>query len=504
MYRYRPVVRRALAIDKFEDATLKRMKLLTKLYELDGRKAGEGFLEQARAIVEQPHFQFECSEQYDEDTLSHFALRLALCVSERWRQWFVKYELLLFKVRMSAMAAQRQQELLELNNIQVEEVAEKELQDMREQLRAVLDPDDRGQAEEKYYKVPFQRVLKLVERRKVLLRLGKAFVPHRHVIQLLEATFRAHLMSELNKATKARVALEPSERDRILAFLDHVLENHDVEARQAVDALDLGAKLDRRQIHEVAQVHFPLCMRHLDEHLKEDHHLKFSGRWQYGLFIKGLGLSMEDALEFWKGEMAQSGKKVTAETWNKSRYAYNIRHYYGAEGKRTSYTAVSCTKIIMGPAPGPEQHHGCPFRHWNEVQLRKELQRPRPLPGGNQDKQAAVFGPKVELTPSQVDETVKKAKDGFYTAACLQYFSLTHPGTFEESLFHNPIHYYAGSRKYAEERSVKEEVKPSSSLSPSKTYVSIPPKAEAPSPKAPADDGDTAIRTEPTPMPSTP
>lgn len=40
---------------------------------------------------------------------------------------------------------------------------------------------------------------------------------------------------------------------------------------------------------QVAQVHFPLCMRHLDEHLRDDHHLKFSGRWQYGLFIKVWG-----------------------------------------------------------------------------------------------------------------------------------------------------------------------------------------------------------------------
>ena len=24
-----------------------------------------------------------------------------------------------------------------------------------------------------------------------------------------------------------------------------------------------------------------------------------------------------------------------------------------------------------------EQFHGCPFRHWNETQLRRELQKPR-------------------------------------------------------------------------------------------------------------------------------
>jgi DNA primase large subunit len=512
MYRYRPTKKTPLSIDKFEEATLKRMKLLAKLYELDGRKAGEGFIEQAKTIVGQPQFQFrdtlgegEKKEPFDEDSISHFALRLGLCISERWRQWFVKYELLLFKVRMSALVARQQQMLLQMNNIQVQEVEETELKSLRDQLKIVL--DDNSPVEEKYYKVPFQRVLKLVEKRKVLIKKGQAYVPHRHVMQLLEASYRAHLMAEVNKASKARVALEPAERDRILAFLDHVVENHDLDTQQNLDSIDLGSKLDRRQIHEVAQIHFPLCMRHLDEHLRDDHHLKFHGRWQYGLFIKQLGLTLEDALEFWKGEMSQSGKKVTLETWNKSRYAYNIRHYYGAEGKRTSYTAPSCNKIIMGPPPAPEQFHGCPFRHWNETQLRRELQKPRLHPAVAQGKQAALFGAKIELTPSQIDDTIKKAKDGFYTAACQQYFVLTHPTTHEESLFHNPVLYYAASKRYVEEQASKDAQAQPAIGSPStpaqKTYVKVGSpdqaspkpevKTEAATPAAAAPAGEEAM-----------
>lgn len=81
------------------------------------------------------------------------------------------------------------------------------------------------------------------------------------------------------------------------------------------------------------KVHMPLCMEHLHNELRRDKHLKHYGRMQYGLFLKGIGLPLDQALIFWH----MAFEKVTPDQFNKQ-YAYNLRHSYGVEGKRTDYT----------------------------------------------------------------------------------------------------------------------------------------------------------------------
>lgn len=47
-------------------------------------------------------------------------------------------------------------------------------------------------------------------------------------------------------------------------------------------------------------------MRHLHETIRSTHHLKHGGRIQYGLFIKGIGLSLEHSLKFWRDEFSKN------------------------------------------------------------------------------------------------------------------------------------------------------------------------------------------------------
>ncbi|GFZ15251.1 DNA primase, large subunit family [Actinidia rufa] len=69
------------------------------------------------------------------------------------------------------------------------------------------------------------------------------------------------------------------------------------------------ADISLKDIDQVAKSSFPLRMRHLFDKLREDHHLKHGGRMQLVLFLKGVGLKLEDALTFWKVEFSHKSSR---------------------------------------------------------------------------------------------------------------------------------------------------------------------------------------------------
>ena len=59
----------------------------------------------------------------------------------------------------------------------------------------------------------------------------------------------------------------------------------------------------RRQLSKKS---FPLCMQQLHQGLRAAHHLKHWGRMQYGLFLKAIGLSLDEAMKFWRTEFIKT------------------------------------------------------------------------------------------------------------------------------------------------------------------------------------------------------
>ena len=47
-------------------------------------------------------------------------------------------------------------------------------------------------------------------------------------------------------------------------------------------------------------------MQQLHQGLRAAHHLKHWGRMQYGLFLKAIGLSLDEAMKFWRTEFIKT------------------------------------------------------------------------------------------------------------------------------------------------------------------------------------------------------
>jgi len=115
-------------------------------------------------------------------------------------------------------------------------------------------------------------------------------------------------------------------------------------------------------------------MRNLHLTLRKNSHLKHFGRLQYTLFLKGLGLTLDDCIHFWRSAF----KTHTDDTFNKE-YRYNIRHAYGDVGgdatrRGRGYAPFSCQKILTEHPPGTGESHGCPYRHFGIANLTGLLQ----------------------------------------------------------------------------------------------------------------------------------
>ncbi|GLD93957.1 hypothetical protein PINS_up002562 [Pythium insidiosum] len=145
-------------------------------------------------------------------------------------------------------------------------------------------------------------------------------------------------------------------------------------------------------------------MRHLHRKLRENHHLKFDGRVQYRLFLKGLGFTVQDSLLFFRDEFT----RIIPTAKFDREYAYHIRHSYGLEGSRKDYAPMDCEKIIHGAAPRHGQYHGCPFKHWDTAALNAELRR------------AGVSA------PDDATRITRLAASGHPQAACTALFTALH------------------------------------------------------------------------------
>ncbi|KAG5487686.1 hypothetical protein LSCM1_08049 [Leishmania martiniquensis] len=390
----------------------------------------------------------------EEDLTSHLLCRFAFCMSERWREWLVRTERVLLTARIKMEVAKSPftflVDLMKRNGLPCAPLTEKQLadpmlQEYLEYRRVKADSarESEGRAEN-YYAVPLSLATRLIKKRHVLCRGGQAILFRDQVQEVFLTVFCALLNRGLHSAYLARVKQQSLEdetgKSTVMAMLDTFLQQF---ISDPVDSLQEGVAGTVRagDVQRLSQTHFPLCMRAIDSHLRREGHLKHHGRFAYGLFLKAIGLSLEDSLELFATLMKVKGGG-SVDAFSKTAYGYNVRHNYGMEGKKTSYSSASCA-TILGLPPVVDQHdcHGCPFRFRDEGALRATLGREAQSPKG-------PGYPSVRPTPGDIEDIVSDCKAQHYTRACYKYFMATHPGARRDTLFRSPYEYYSVSLEY--------------------------------------------------------
>ncbi|EAQ86101.1 hypothetical protein CHGG_07354 [Chaetomium globosum CBS 148.51] len=306
--------------------------------------------------------------QRQQDHYSHFILRLAFSSTEDLRRRFARVETMLFRLRFQTDDSRERAAFVSKLNLDWEPVSDEEKRELAPRLATTVGFGYGKRAQqvldEDWCKVDWTRVPDLVESRKVFVKAGMAYVPGREQQSMVLNAFSKRLGQALELTARALPRLD--EDDRLAPILDHLSKNFttpDASYTGSGAAVE-GAEITARNMDNLSQ-HFPMCMSHLHRSLRRDAHLKHFGRLQYTLFLKGIGLNLEECLIFWRSGFS----KITDDTFNKE-YRYNVRHVYGDVGgdsnrRSGGYSPYSCQRILTDNAPGPGEAHGCPYRHFS-------------------------------------------------------------------------------------------------------------------------------------------
>ncbi|KAI1894728.1 hypothetical protein AGOR_G00118740 [Albula goreensis] len=426
-----------ITLAEFETFAVERLKLLKTVENLGVSfvKGSEDYQKKLSSEITNLNFPYKTEANDDrkqltgpteyekrrKDHISHFILRLAYCQTEDLRRWFIQQEMDLFRHRFSDLPPKYKTEFLHRNDLQYDTISPDEKEGLMEKLvSSTYTVSGATVKEQDFYKVPFQDALDLVRLRKVFLRQGYAYIPHQDIVTIVLNDFRTRLSKALALTARSLPVVQSDERlQPLLSHLSHAYVGQDYSIQKNI------GKVSLEQIDPLSAKSFPLCMRQLHRALREQHHLRHGGRMQYGLFLKGIGLTLDQALQFWRAEFVKG--KVDADKFDKA-YAYSIRHMFGKEGKRTDYTPYSCMKVILSNPPSQGDYQGCPFRHSDPELLKQKLQS-------------------YKVSQAGILQILELVKGMHYQLACQKYFELTH--NIEDAGFslNHPNQYFAESQR---------------------------------------------------------
>ncbi|KAG0689826.1 hypothetical protein C6P40_004395 [Pichia californica] len=439
-----------VTLDQFETYAIDRLKILIEISNLQNQ--GTNYSDLVKLMTERIKMLIPMHplntvepeillEERRKDHYSHFILRLAFCRNEELRKKFVSAETFLFKLRYAQLSKAEKQQFMDGLNVPWEEVSESEKESLKKELivthfndvsigirqgtlgntstyiaRKIADENDIWDIlkDEKVSKLPWDNVPDLVASRKVVIKKGNAYVPEFLQMNLLANEYSKFLEEQLLITLRLLPGLD--EDERLVPILDNLSKGYISSEFQSFQEGGDQAESDINATNvKQFEKFFPACARRLMDGLEENHHLRYAGRQQFTLFLKGIGLGPNESLKFWQMMFTSGSGAMSLEKFNKE-YKYNFRHSYGLEGARINYKPWSCTMIMSKPKPNKQEHHGCPYRDLQSDNLTTLLKKMGMRDDGNLQKV-------LELSDSRE-----------YQAACTKVFEVLNSDNIQQNM----------------------------------------------------------------------
>lgn len=365
------------------------------------------------------------------DNVSHFMLCVIAILGDNtgFSKFFLKAEVELFRRRLTSLSA-----------YDMRSFAKKLLRSIRKCIETpyFFDPlislsrhllikdlaqhlclsTHKNNCKEHHILVNFRHSLDFVARREVELKNGVASIPCGKWNQYLTILFSNNLRLRIQKTELDALKSDP----RVMDLLAKVRRKFFTSTAKSTNVLL------SREVDNVSKW-FPPCMLNLHQNLRNKHRLSHTQRFHYSLFLKDIGLPIEEAIDFWRHEYRQSpnGRHTCCHSWEKDekKYLYGIRHMYGLEGCKKNYTSVNCQCIQS--VNNASSEGGCPFKSFDGPNMLKLLQHPsEPL----------------------LAEIMELKKKNMYTQSCMLYLKNIEANSCDYFSFNfTPIKYYTIASK---------------------------------------------------------
>ncbi|XP_060853428.1 DNA primase large subunit-like isoform X1 [Rhopalosiphum padi] len=219
--------------------------------------------------------------------------------------------------------------------------------------------------------VPWQKCPTLVSNRKVHLNQGIATVPCNQWNSVLVDLFRLIYIKSLHKIRRSMSALNNNNLQ--IEYLKEKINGYYNSKIAFWKNIDEQISLEELTLNKIL---LPPCMLLSLNSLFTNHRLAHDPRYRLTLFLKDIGIPLEQTLMLFKQEYSKCGNLISTCThsWDEhhKQIEYNVRHTYGMLGSKKNYQMTSC--VLMQKQNIQVSDEGCcPFVHYSEDKLKSFL-----------------------------------------------------------------------------------------------------------------------------------